>query len=423
MKRTFAIAVALLSGAVVAAASGQEGQPAGQDQPVVGAPAGGQVFSTGRLVMSEDSWDFGAKLSGEPAETEVKIENGGTGPLKFAIRSSCGCTVARLSNATLLENDEFQYLLGPGQSDSIRISYNTKKNVRNVSQTITITSNDPERPSVPFRVTGEVKQLYDMIDTSGNPSNRIQFGRLERDSKDTRALILKNNLPEPVKLKVKGQPSAAYDVRLEEVKEGMEYRLIVDTKPPLAYGGNMTQIDLETDHPTLKEVKVTVSAFVQPRVALTRSTLGVASSSNAPVKQRLQVRFKADEPLTIKGFEYSHPGIKAEVLPPRTQAAQRAFGGLAMHDIEVTLPPASELPQKGAKLTILTDDKEPEFQKLEVNIVVIPTPRSAVRPIRNTNPAGLEPQAGKQDNPDDGHGEDDGHDHGDDGHDQPKDPE
>src|SRR5262249_33711331 len=101
-----------------------------------------------KLGLSETEWDFGTKWSGEPAEHEVVIRNDGAGPLKFRYQSSCGCTVAQPSSAQRIQEGEFQYQLGPGQSDKIKITYDTKKNRPEVLQTITITTNDPQQPKI-----------------------------------------------------------------------------------------------------------------------------------------------------------------------------------------------------------------------------------------------------------------------------------
>jgi len=322
------------------------------------------------LVVSPEVWDFGLKLSGEPAEGQVTISNVGTEPVKFSIRSSCGCTaVAELTAAQKLEGEEFQYSLAPGKSDTLKISYNTKKIGKEVNQTITIATNEPGRPTVMVAVKGRVTQLF-LMKNENTEVDRVQFGRLSRDAETTRTITLTNTQAEPVTLKLRPPVSEGpFAVTLEEVDPGREYRLTAQTRPPLPYGPATLDVVLDTSHPVLKELKVPVSAHVQARVSLTRPILPVASTSTAPVTQRLKMLYSPEKPTRIIGFESNPPNlISAKVLP---ETPPLTATGQASWDIEVNIPPANQLPPEGATLTVLTDDPEPEFRKLVVKVNVV----------------------------------------------------
>lgn len=351
--------------------------PPALPQPVPTAPPTPTDISNSkaRIKMGSEAWNFGVKMSGEPCEIEVPIENTGEEALKFTIRSSCGCTVPELTKAKRLEGQEFHYQLDPGQKDTMKVTYNTKKNVRNVSQTITIVTNDPTKQNLMFKVEGEVRSLYEM-ESEGKPTDRIQFARIARDDKVDKSLTLKNGGDKPVTLKLKPPTEGPFDIKFEEVTAGKEYKLTAITKPPLRDGANTIELVLETDHDSMKELKVPVSAFVQPRVIVSPPMLRVAQSTTAPVKQRVTVRYTSNKPIKITEIKASHPGIKGEVLPPEPQAAGAA-AGMDAHQIEVTLPPGSELPKEGATLTIVTDDSDPQYQKLDVKVMVLP---NVVRP-------------------------------------------
>jgi hypothetical protein len=322
-----------------------------------------------RLVVSPEVWDFGLKLSGEPAEGEVEISNIGDEPAKFSIRSSCGCAaVAQLTAAERLEGDEFQYSLAPGKSDKLKITYNTKKNAKDVNQTITISTNEPGRTALLVAVKGKVTQLFTMKNENAEV-DRVQFGRLVRDAESTRTITMTNSQEEPVALKLRPPGEGPFIVTVEEVVAGKEYTLTVRTRPPLPYGAATMDLVFETSHPSLKEFKVPVSAYVQARVTLSRPVLPVASTSMAPITQRLKLMYSPDQPTRILGFESDPLNlISAKVLPTTPPVTAT---GQASYDIEVNIPPANQLPKEGATLTVLTDDVEPEFQKLQVRVNVV----------------------------------------------------
>jgi hypothetical protein len=358
----------------VGAVLGWAGLVSAQDTPLVDNTShltpgqDGQLPS--RLWLSAESWDFGTKFQGEPADFTIEIRNIGAGPLQFALKSSCGCTaITQLTQAVRLTGQQYQYQLDPGKSDTLKISYNTNKNSPNVSQSITLTTNDPEKPSVNIAVAGKIAQLYEPVGEEASNGTRIFFTKIGRDEKETKTLTLRNSSGEPVTLTLKPQ-EGPFDVALEEIKPGFEYKLTATTRPPLRNGSNMLDVTLETSHERMRTMHVQLNAFVQPRVQLNRTSLAVSSAVVKPFKQRVRVQYKLDRPLNVTGFEATHPGISAELLPPNTAAA-RGAAGYGFHDIEVTLPPASELPKTGGTLTILTDDDDPEYQKLEVKVIVV----------------------------------------------------
>lgn len=376
MQMGWAAVVAIAAAGCSFAWAQSPAQAAGQDRP----PAVAGAATGSKMVLASDVWDFGMKLSGEPAEGEIRIENQGSAPLRFTINTSCGCAVPQLEKATRLLDQEFQYMLEPGQSDKLKITYNTKKKVRKVTQTITITSNDIEKPSTQVRVQGEVVELFEST-VDGNPMDRLQFPRLDGKSAETREMVLKNNTDTPVALKLRATPAnAPFSAELVEITPGREYKIVAKTVPPMRAGTSTTDLELETDHPTLKELKFTLSAYVQPRVALTRSSLAVAATTTTPIKQRLQVRYLPNNPVKITGFQAEPTNITATVLPEPPNRQNAPSAGMAFYDVEVTIPPAAELPKEGGKLYILTNDAEEEFQRLEVKIIVVNAPQRAAAP-------------------------------------------
>lgn len=349
----------------------------GQDTPAASRPARAPVQQpeeataagpVPRLELSATEWDFGMKWHGEPCSTEVTIGNSGEAPLKILkVRSSCGCTVANPKKRELL----------PGESDIMTLTYNTKRNRRQVSQTITLETNDPRQPRVKIHVKGEVKQVFE-----AKPASRLIFGRVERDAVATESIELRNNMEEKVFLKLKpfSEPPP-FDIKLEEIEPGMVYKLIAATKPPLKLGANTATVVLETGVEQFPTLTFPVSAYIAPRVAVTPAKLYVSLKVAQPFKRIVRVQYRSDQPVAITKIKSSHPDlIKAELRPPREQAGSKMIR--RFHEIQVTLPPGKDLPAGGGQLEIYTDDPSPDYQKLVVDIVLPPTRPRAARPTR-----------------------------------------
>ncbi len=354
MKRVVpAILLGLLAGAAVA------------QTPAPEATSGPQIE------LSATEWDFGTKWYGEKCETELFIKNVGDAPLKIvSLKSSCGCTVAKPVNGTTWNGR----VVGPGESEPLRLSYNTKKVRAKVSQTVTINTNDPKNPTIAIQVKGGIKQLFEM-----SPNPRITFTGLEKGSSASKELMLTSNIDEKVKLTVDeaaARGSEAFNVQLEELDEGKKYKLTVMTRPgELKLGSNATTVTLKTDNERFPTMQVPVSAYVAPRVQTSPLTLYVPRKGSTPIQRYIRVRYQTSAPIKVTGIETSHESVKAEVMPPRTNVSPQA--SLAMHEIRATLPPASEFPADGATITIMTDDKEEEYQKFVVRVVLQPEPRNA----------------------------------------------
>lgn len=390
MKRKLAVLVGL---GVFMSALPALAQDAGKTEGKPADQAAKQGDKKPKLELSQTVWDFGQKWYGEPASTEIKLKNVGDAPLKIIqVRTSCGCTVAKPPKGTSWNG----LMMQPGEELPLKLSYNTKKVRAKVSQTVTLTTNDPHNPTVQIQVKGGIKQLFQVA-----PTNRVTFAGLERNTEQTREVTLTSNVKEPVKLEIKGMSgNPPFEAKLEPIEEGKTYKLIVKTVPPLKLGSNATVITLSTDNERFPTMTIPVSAYVAPRVQASPMVLYVPRKGSTPIQRYIRVRYQTKTPIKITGIETTNDKVKAELMPPRTNISPRAT--IAMHEIRATLPPASEFPPEGAEIIIKTDDKDKEYQEFHVRVVLQPEPRSRANVRRKQitpaiKPAEVKPGAVKPD--------------------------
>ncbi len=101
-------------------------------------------------VRSEDRvWDFGVKRRGKKLRHAFAIKNEGTAALKIqAVRLSCGgCFQAEMDDRTI----------PAGEKGMLRILFDTGKAEGEQYKTVFLNLNDPDRPVLVFRITGEVR--------------------------------------------------------------------------------------------------------------------------------------------------------------------------------------------------------------------------------------------------------------------------
>jgi len=375
MRRTRVVEV-LAAWAVALTLSGSalaQGQSGATTQPTGSAPAAG---SAARLEINGTDFDFGEVYVGMPAVREFTAKNVGDAPLMLDVQSSCGCTVATKPKSPL----------PPGESTTFSISYSTSYR-GTANKTVTLNTNDPTQRSVTIKVHGEVKPLLAMT-----PGESIVFQGLDTDSTASQTIKLESKYPGPLQLKLKeGQDFGRYAVELKEIKSGAEYELTATTKPPLARGVNRATAVLETGLEKVNPVQITVMANILPRVFLWPTQLYVLPTYTEPVEQIVRVQYRPESPVKITQVKPSLDAIQWEILPSATMPAGNPG---AVHQIRVKLPKYEDLPPEGGKLEIYTDDKSPEYQKLEVQIVRRDIASGAVATTRpQAPPAGPPPNA------------------------------
>jgi hypothetical protein len=374
-------------------------------------PAAPSVVQIPRLEVTPSELDYGQVWHGENPVREIVLKNTGTAPLEIIeISARCGCVTANQPKSPL----------APGESDVLKIRYESKNRVGQIHRNVVIKTNAPEHPAVKVKLAGEVKEIV-----AGEPANSIMFGHVTLKERIAKSVDLTVLYDEKLYLKLKG-PSAdaaplardAYELKLEELEPGVKYRLTATTRPPLRPGVPTIDAILETGIERVPEVSVGVRAIVKPRVSLSTSRLFVSPRLDRATQRIVRLYYLTTQPVQITKIESDFAGVSGELRPPPgnpetvdspAQAGQetspasrpalraRTSGRFSFHEISVLLPPGDDIPKGGAKLFVYTDDPDPAYAKL---VMVITNERSgrysrrAVRrPSSATDPA-TEPAQG-----------------------------
>ncbi len=98
-----------------------------------------------KIVLPEGVYDFGTVEQGADVTHEFKFRNSGDADLIITdVKTSCGCTAAVTSAKTI----------APGGEGTLKVIFNSRGRRGRQNKTITIFSNDPERPRASVRLTG-----------------------------------------------------------------------------------------------------------------------------------------------------------------------------------------------------------------------------------------------------------------------------
>jgi len=105
-----------------------------------------QLFQP-KLVLQQDSFDFGDITQGEKVSHTFVLSNGGGDALIISdVRASCGCTAAAPEKKELV----------PGESTNLLVTFNSANRKGIQHKTVRIFSNDPENPEMMLSITGNV---------------------------------------------------------------------------------------------------------------------------------------------------------------------------------------------------------------------------------------------------------------------------
>lgn len=332
---------------------------------------------TPKMEVSPLEFRFGEVWAGTPMSREFTIKNTGDGALSTKVQSSCGCTVATTPKSPL----------PPGESTTFTITYDTKR-PGPANKTVTITSNDPQRSSIVIKVEGTVNPVFTMT-----PSSAISFPSLEVTSVSTQMMRLENKYEKPLSLKLKeGQNFGTFDIELREVEPQKVYELVATTKPPLRMGSNHATVELETSDPKIPPLQVSVFANAQPRVFSTPFSIFVTPNRTESYDEMITVITQSAPQAKVTEARCDIPGFAFEILPPEPQPE-----GVAQitQRIKVRVPKFEDIPETGGMITLMTDDKAPEYQKLEIKVVrrVPPARPATTQPAAPLAPTTNRPEA------------------------------
>jgi hypothetical protein len=100
-----------------------------------------------RLVLEQETLDFGNIDPGSRNKAEFTFKNGGNGVLKInKVKSTCGCTVPQLKKKSYL----------PGESGKINVTYTANQRSGPVKKALHILSNDPGNSNIPFYIKADI---------------------------------------------------------------------------------------------------------------------------------------------------------------------------------------------------------------------------------------------------------------------------
>ncbi len=296
-----------------------------------------------KIVIEAPSYEFGEVWAGAKIEHEWVVRNEGTTILKIdGVKPSCGCTVAKNYDREIL----------PGETGKIPVSIDTKRLSAKVTKSVTVTSNDPESPTLRLSIGGTVKQRMEV-----DPAKGGTFGRIKPNETVKRTLTLSNNTDIPMELTLTSAKAGVFQAELTVTEPGQKYELKLETNGPYAEGYNRGTISIKTSSPEEPTMEVPVSVYVLPEVEVTPAIVVIPKADPTSRSQPVRVTFNSDSSYKIVSAETDNKDIAVTVNETRPN----------MFMVTLQLPENYMPPLTGHTLTIKTDHPEKSTVTVPIN--------------------------------------------------------
>lgn len=256
--------------------------------------------ATPQIQCEEATFDFGSRDAAESVEHTFLVKNTGTADLEIKkVQPACGCTTAELE----------KNIIPPGDSAKVAAKLSLAGRSGEVQKPINIESNDPTNPTLQLLIKGIVSTDFQI-----SPNTMM----LQKDSPQALAsasVIVKSLKNEPFEILTSQSESGKLKIRWDKLPDENAYQVtanLEDRYEPGQYGDKIT---LETNHPTRKQLEVSVLVVVPAPISVAPSKLVLPQETSSPISRTIVLKNPPNSPLTIDKIETPYPSMTSKFEP------------------------------------------------------------------------------------------------------------
>ena len=208
--------------------------------------------SGAKITFVKETHDFETIEKGQKVSVEFEFENSGNEILEIQdVKTSCGCTTAKPEKATY----------NPGEKGKIPVTFDSTRFNGKITKTITVMSNDPQRPRLPLKITGEIVSEVEV-----KPAMLSLFNIKRSEAAESEIVI---STPRMEKIEVTGVTTDLDFLEIQSVQtDPKNVTIKVKVNPEKASKGTHTfrgNISATTNSKSQKELKIPVNVkFEEP---------------------------------------------------------------------------------------------------------------------------------------------------------------
>lgn len=302
------------------------------------------------IVLSEEEHHFGNVMAGDIVRHTFKLKNTGDEELKIE-----DIKITGIFTKVILKR-----LIPPKQEINIILTMDTDKLSGEVEAGVILRTNDPVSPWVELKMRGLIIPVIDI-----QPMADMFFSVYEGQAKED-AVIIVNNTGQPLKITKIEYESQRFEARMEPIKEGKEYTLLVKVNPDAQPGRTMEKVTLFTDNNRVPQVVVGVNIFIKRDVytfpdEVNFGTIDLEKLNQNPQTINLLIQTVLVKRREGKGTDFQ---IKLEYNIPFISIKKEPENQSETYRLDVSLMPERMTRGKiDTLIRVLTNDKEvPEIR-------------------------------------------------------------
>lgn len=255
------------------------------------------LFGSPKAVVPESVIDVGRVAKGEKIKRSFALKNEGTEALVIReVKSSCGCAVAN-----------FDESIAPGETGTIEAVVSTENFSGPIAKSVTVFTNDASNPQFNLVIKADIQAQIEV--EPGYARFIVVEGRGVEESQQK---LWTTDGPD---LEIRSVKSPFPFLKVEHRRAEEDGRWQVDLKldrDRAALGPMADFVEIETNHPDQRVVRIPVSGFVRPEVSVIPRIADLGSRKlDAPFTTSLEVRNQTATPITLESVSTDVPGVEA----------------------------------------------------------------------------------------------------------------
>jgi len=244
-------------------------------------------------------YDFGRAKAGELVKYSFVFTNGGDELLEVhSVQPSCGCTTA----------GDWSHKVNPGETGKVAIQFNSANFNGPVFKTISVTSNDKQKPVVVLQLKGTVWKPIELV-----PPYTVL--NVPPDAMSASASIrIINNTDEPLALSDAQSNNKSFTPTLTTTKPGKEFQLTVSAGESLNLGNIQGKVSFKTSWTNIPTLDVPFWVNVQaPVMVIPPHVLVPHAPLVGKTPTTVTIQNNSTNALTLSEAAVNVPGVDVQI--------------------------------------------------------------------------------------------------------------
>lgn len=296
--------------------------------------------------------DVGAVAQGDKIEHGFELRNEGDSVLTVReVKSSCGCTVTQYDRS-----------IAAGNTGEIKAVLDTDDLSGPIAKAVTVFTNDSLNPKINLVIKAVIEPQIEV-----EPSY-ARFIKVEGSGAESSSLTLRTVDGPALEIRSARSPYSFVEVTYRRVEADAEkpgtweLRLTLDGDAA-PVGPLADYVEVETNHPKQRVLKIPVSGFVRPELSVTPRVAELGSRKlDAPYTTTLEVRSQTKTGISLDAVSSTVAGVSAEI-----EEVEKG----KVYNVVLTLSPEMAKGAFQGKVQITTSSKRRPLLEVEVSGTVL----------------------------------------------------